>query len=166
MKQKKPETVLLGCSIAGFLALSVSFLLMPLDALGIIPGILFWSGLLVGVIFQIILESRRRALFRQYNVKRETMQRPKCGLLTFGSNGAAKIVDVLLPISVAATVILFIATKGLGYSCFPCISAVVFTFSMHCVLNGRNYFHVCNQAKVRQALEQRKNSAAKKGEKA
>ena len=164
MKTSKLDRVFLVLSVLGFLALAASFSLMPFDVMGFLPGVLFWAGLLIGVLFQILLEARRRAMFRKYDVKRQTMQKPKCGLLTFGSNTAAKIVDVLLLISVAVSVVIFIVTKGSGYSCFFCISAVVFTFIMHFILNGRNFFHVKNQAKVRQALEQRKGNSAKKGE--
>lgn len=164
MKQNKADYVFLGLSVTGFVALAASFMLMPLEGMGIIPGILFWGGFLVGVIFQIVLGARRNALFAKYSVKRETMQKVRNGLLSFWSNPAANVADSFLITSVAATVVVFILTKGIGYICYVCLSTLVLSFSMHCILNGRIFVFVKNQTKVRQVLEQKKANSMKKGE--
>lgn len=164
MKQGKTDRVFLSISMGGFLLMSVSFLLMPIDSLSVLPGLLFWGGLIVGVAFQIILEARRRAFFARYNVKREKMQKPKNGFLTFGSNQVALIVDYIFIASVIATILAFIFTKGLGYLCYVCIAIMLCSFCLHCIFNGRNYFHANNQKKVRQVLEQKKATTIDKGE--
>lgn len=164
MKQGKTDRVFLSISMGGFLLMSVSFLLMPIDSLNVLPGLLFWGGLIAGVAFQIILEARRRAFFARYNVKREKMQKPKNGFLTFGSNQIALIADYIFVGSVIATILAFIFTKGSGFLCYVCIAIMLFSFCLHCIFNGRNYFHANNQKKVRQVLEQKKATTIDKGE--
>ena len=164
MKKNKLEKLYLGMSIGGFTLMSVSFLLMPIEGMRILPGLCFWIGLLVGVAFQITLESRRRSFFIRYKVKREKMQTPKCGLLTFASSRGAAIVDNIFVVSIPATILVFIATKGVGYLCYVCISIMLLSFCLHCILNGRNYFHTNNQNRVRQVLELKKATTLNKGE--
>lgn len=164
MKQNHTDRILFGVSIGGFAILAISFMLMPVEALGIVPGILFWGGLLIGAVLQVVLENRRRSLFNQYNVKRKSMQKARNGLLSFGSNSLAMIADIVMGISVVATVLAFVLTNGTGYLCYVCLAALVFAFCMHCILNGRIYIFVKNQNKVRQVLEQKKANSTNKGE--
>lgn len=164
MKQNKVDRLLLGISIGGFAVLAISFMLMPVEALGFMPGILFWGGLLTGVVLQIVLETRRNSLFAKYNVKRETMQKARNGLLSFRSNSLAAVADIFLIVSAVATILAFILTKGTGYLCYVCLSVLIFSFCMHCILNGRIYIFVKNQNKVRQVLEQKKAHSMDKGE--
>lgn len=158
MKRPKMDRFLLWVSMGGFLLMSVSFLLMPIEGLQVLPGLLFWGGLLLGIVLQILLELRRRDFFTAYGVKRETMQKPRNGLLTLWSNGAAKIVDCILAVSIAATVLTLVITKGFGYLCYIMIAITLYAFCLHCILNGRIFFHVNNQTKIRQVLEQKKAS--------
>lgn len=164
MKHRQTDRILLGFSIGGFLSMAVSFLLMPLAKAALLPGLLFWLGLLMGVGLQIVLEARRRAFFKAYGVNREKMQKPRCGLLTFGSNKPAILADNVMAISFVATILAFVITKGYGYGCYVGIATTLFSFCMHCVCNGRNYFHAKNQQKVRQVLEQKKANSTEKGE--
>ena len=121
MKQNKTDLALLGASIGGFAVLAISFLLMPIEGLGLVSGILFWGGLLTGVVLQIVLETRRNSLFAKYNVKRETMQKARNGLLSFRSNSLAAVADIFLIVSTVATILAFILTKGTGYLCYVCL---------------------------------------------
>lgn len=164
MKQNKADCLLLGTSIGGFAALSISFMLMPVEGLGLVPGILFWGGFAIGVALQVILEIRRNSLFAKYNVKRETMQKPRNGLLSFGSNRIATVADGFLITGVVATALTFILNKGTGYLCYVCLSVLVFSFCMHCVLNGRIYIYIKNRNKVWKMLEQKKANSINKGE--
>ncbi len=164
MKQGQTDRVFLSISLIGFILMSISVLLVPIEHMRVLPGLLFWSGLLLGVVFQIVLESRRKAFFARYRVNRKKMQKPRNGLLTFASNKVASVVDNSLIVSIVATIIAIISTKGSGYICYICIAAVLLTFSFHCVLNGRNYFHVQNIDKIRQVLEQKKVNTERKGE--
>lgn len=164
MTRKQKDGMLLKMSLGCFLAMSASFLLMPVEALGRAPGILFWIGLITGVTLQIILESRRRAFFAGYRVQLKKFQKRRNGLLSFGCNKAAKVVDVLLPVALIGIPLSFALTNGTGYVCYVSISAALFLLCLHCILNGRIYFHVKNQNKIQQALEQRKVSTHSKGE--
>ena len=164
MKQRQIDRIIVGISVGCFLIMSVSFLLMPIESTTILPGLLFWLGLALGLVLQIVLEVRRRAFFKAYAVNRKKMQKPKNGLLSFGSNSLAIIVDRTMVISFVAMILAFIFTKGYGYICYVFIATTVFSFCMHCVLNGRIYFHAKNQIKVRQVLEQKKANSTDKGE--
>ena len=164
MKQRQIDRILLGISVGSFLIMSASFLLMPIESISIIPGLLFWIGLVLGITLQIVLEIRRRAFFKSYSVNRGKMQKPKNGLLSFGSNALAIIADRSMVISFVAMILAFVITKGYGYICYVFIATTIFSFCMHCVLNGRIYFHAKNQLKVRQVLEQKKANSTDKGE--
>lgn len=153
MRRKQVGSNLLGLSVGCFLIMSISFLLMPITILGILPGLLFWIGLMLGITLQILLEMQRRRFFKAHNVDRRKMQKPRCGLLTFGSNRCAKVTDIALFICLLFSAVIFGITKGFGYVCYICISCTAFLFCMHCVLNGRNYFHVMHSDKVRKAVE-------------
>lgn len=155
MKHKQLDQILLGISLGSFLVMSASFLLMPLEGMKQIPGLMFWCGLGLGFASQISLEIRRRAFFRHYNVRRKNMQKPRCGLLSFGSNRLAAVIDILLLVSILATVLVFVLTKGYGYICYVFVAVTIFFLCLHCIFNGRNYFHTNNQNKVRQVLEQK-----------
>ncbi len=164
MKQRKMDSLLLSISTCGFFLMSSSFFLMPMEGMNILSGALFWAGLLIGVILQIVLEARRRAFFSAHKVKREKMQKPRNGLLTFGSNREAKIADIVLLASFAGTVLALSFTKGRGYVCYVFIAITLFSFCLHCILNGRIYFHTKNQIKIRQTLEHKKANPINEGE--
>ena len=151
MKKDTAGQGLLLASICGYALLSASFLLMPMSQP--LPGILFWAGLALGIIPQILLEHQRRQFFRRYRANRKRYQKRHCGALTFFSGPAAQIADIFFLISLTATLLALIITRAVGYICYVTIALTVFTFSLHCVTNGRNYFHVYNQRRVRQVLE-------------
>lgn len=164
MNRKRTDCVLLAISAVGFFLMSVSFILMPLETIGIFSGVIFWGGLVLGVTLQIVLEARRRAFFAKYNMKCNKMQKPRNGLLTFGSNQLAKIADIAMIVSIGATILAFICTKGLGFLCYVFIAATVFTFCLHCIFNGRIYFHAKNQMKVQHMLDQKMSTLSKGAE--
>ena len=164
MKHRSMDRFLLGTSIGGFGLMSGSFLLMPFQAVRNIPGLLFWLGLAVGLIFQLLLGARRKAFLREMDNSQEKMKKSRIGILTFGSNREAIIADNAMVISLAATVLAFVLTKGYGAICYVCIAAAAFSFCMHCVLNGRNYFHLRNKIKFRQLSGQKKAKTKNKGE--
>ncbi len=163
MKRAQAESILLAISIFEFTLMSVSFVLMPFDSLKVLPGVLFWSGLLIGCGLQVTLEVRRRALFASYGVHYKQMQKPRNGLLSFKSNTPAMFADFILLISLPVSVLTFILTKGAGYICYIFLAINIYSFCLHCILNGRIYFYSKNQLKIRRMLEERK-SKKKEGE--
>ena len=164
MKASQVDRILLWCAMAGFLIVSISFLLIPLEALGILPGLLFWFGLAAGAVPLILLERRRRSFFASYRANRRRMQKPHCGILTFGSNREARIADAAMLVSIPATLLVMLITRGIGYGCYLCIALTTLAVSLHSIFNGRIYFHVKNQKKIRHALEKKKASIKEKGE--
>jgi len=164
VKQRRTDMAFLMLSICGYCLFAGSFILMPVERMGVLPGLLFWGGLILGAAFQIVLESRRRAFFKKYKADRDKMQKPRNGLLSFASNKVATVVDCILAVSFVATVLAFVLTKGTGNVCYIGISASLFSFCMHCIFNGRNYFFINNQNKIQQALDQKKAKTTNKGE--
>ncbi len=164
MRQRQTDLVLLRISMGGFLVMSGSFLLMPFEGMKSVSGLLFWIGLILGAALQMVLEVRRRAFFAAYGVNRKNMQKPRNGLLTFGSNRMAVIADTALPVSGAATVTVFIFTRGSGYFCYICLGILLTSFCFHCILNGRIFFHAKNQDRIRKVLERKKVNFRDEGE--
>lgn len=147
MSKKRIELILLWASLGSFFMMSVSFLLMPIESITILPGLLFWLGLLLGTGLMILLELRRRAFLKK-NSKDSKKQR--IGLLRLASNSPALIGDVALGISMIATLVSFLITKGYGAACYFSIAATMFFFCMHCVLNGRIYLYVTSREHTQQ----------------
>lgn len=142
MKNKSLSKKLLMGSVAGFLILSVSLLLMPVQGLGILPGLLFWAGLIAGIAAQGLLHLKLRRGLR-------TGKRSRCGLLTFGTNRLAKLADVGLLVGVLASVVTLTVSPA-AYICYVALAAAVFCFCMHCVLNGRTFAYVTEHDHSRQ----------------
>ncbi len=155
MKKNKTDCLLLVFSVIGYFLMSVSFVLMPINGVGVIPGSLFWGGLLIGVALQIVLEVRRRRFFAKHSANYKRMQKPRNGLLSFRSNPYAAIADYVMIAGFIATILAFILTKGTGLVCFVFISITLFAFCLHCILNGRIYFYSKNQPRIQQVLEER-----------
>lgn len=166
MKQRRTDRILLGISNGCFFVMSASFLLMPLESIKILPGLLFWLGLLSGLALQIVLEVRRRTFLKSCAAMREAMQKHRSGLFSFKSNATAKIADYAMGLSLVAVILAFAFTKGYGYICYAFMATTIFSFCMHCVLNGRIYFYIKNQRKFRQKTEREKVNAKDKGESA
>lgn len=116
---------LLAISVGGFAVMSGSILLMPLD-MGILSGCLFWGGLLVGILFQ-------RKLSGKMHSKPQ-----KWGIFTFFTGRLGRIVDgsmILLAIGLAAAM----ALDGYSYICYALLAAMLFSFCLHCIVNGRTF---------------------------
>ncbi|MBQ5657524.1 MAG: hypothetical protein IIV14_08870 [Bacteroidaceae bacterium] len=163
MKKIQTDGLLLLTSIGAFAMMSVSFLLMPIEGLRVIPGLLFWLGLTGGIALQIVLGERCGV----FGKSRKNKRKSRIGLLTFGSNTAAKIVDIALLASTLTMTLTFVITKGYGYVCFVFGATTVFTFCMHCVLNGRIYLCVKDKMGVLRVTKSKeeKNYRRRRGRK-
>lgn len=141
---------------AAFLAvLSVSVLLMPFGIkmadksmiLTYISGSMFWIGLLgtIAMAVHITLSRRRSKGFEQVYPNHKRL-----GLIHFFQNTEAFICDVLMFISLIG----FIITRiWVGTTIWPFIflSILIFSFGMHCMLNGSNYTYI--NYKIRRVIE-------------
>lgn len=147
---------------------SVSFLLMPLgsetptesiSAYTMVAGLMFWISIIMGIVTQCVLAYRRRDWYAIHRI-RKARSTQKIGLLSFFKNFYAIIADVVATISLIGLVISMIVTQGTGYVCYVFVSLFVFSFSMHCILNGKVFYHITNQNKMLQAIEkERANSS-------
>ena len=150
MKRKKVDIIWLIISVACFLLVSISILLMPIvsttnpETLGImryVPGLMFWIFLAGGIITQIVLAVRRRKWFTLSGKDPKTGER--IGLISFFACPLAGFFDVIAAVSlVCFAVSIFISG---GYLALVFMAVLVFSFSMHCILNGKIYYHILSR---------------------
>lgn len=128
--------VFLFLSIISFFIMSATFLVMPLikididsseNIYNILIGIVFWITLILGII---------NLFLSRKNIQIKDMKKG-IGLIRFFQNKIAVIFDVLLIISIIGLIILTLATDGTLYICYIFFSLVIFSFIMHCILNGK-----------------------------
>ena len=130
--------------IAFLIILSVSFILMPFginsdgetNILVYISGLLFWSGLIGTIISAIMVNSTRKA-----DANEDNSDVKRLGLIHFFTNTPAKIADVVMIVSLVVFIFLIIFNSAAVLK-FIFISLFVFSFGMHCMLNGLNYNYI------------------------
>ncbi len=141
MKESKNMSNLLRISIAGFLLMSLTFLLMPLnstapeegtDIFRIIVGVLFWLFLIIGIAAQIMLS-------KEFKKSEKKKAKRRIGLFSFLQNREAAVFDLLCLIGFIAIAFMVLFTDGTMYFAYICTSVFVFSFCMHCILNGKIY---------------------------
>lgn len=151
--KKKTDRMILWASVLCFLVMSLSLLLIPVETVGYFPAMLFWGGMLGGVVLQILLGMRRKAA-----VTRRERKGKRIGLLVVGSSREAWFVDGVFLGSILFTVLAFVLTRGMGYICYCAIALTLFSFCMHCILNGRNYSRLYDSNKARRKPDDQKVS--------
>ncbi len=139
--QKKRIILLL--SVVCFFLMSVDFLIMPIGNniekdmkwFEILTGVLFWLPLTSGCVLQGILY-----LYYKKNSNNKNSANYKfLGAISFFRNKLAAIFDLISIISLVVFIIMLIFTDATGYFCYVLISLFSFSFSMHCILNGKIY---------------------------
>lgn len=144
MKMKK-QKYMFWISTLGFFVMSLSLLFMYQDILYIgmpirevIASIVFWVMLIIGILVQIMLYiSMRESIKSDFATKKR-----KIGLICFFSNRYAAVADLLMIVSMIILIISFILTDASNYFNYIILSVFVFSFSMHCVLNGRKFYYM------------------------
>lgn len=162
MKKIQTEWLLLGATVLSYFIMAISFLLMPAEKLKVLPGILFWGGLLSGVALLFYLDYRRKTFFKVNGGDYKKMQKARNGLMSFRSNIEATIADGVLLTSVVVTILAFVFTKGTGYICYVGVAATAFSVAIRCIFNGRIYHHVKNLEDTQAILEEMKASKKKR----
>ncbi|MBR2589498.1 MAG: hypothetical protein IKE65_01080 [Clostridia bacterium] len=136
MKQKRLFIAQIGCFGASALALAFAGLTNDITRGGragsIIIGIIFWLGLIAGIILCVLLSKQRKAA---------GFDEGKIGLIGFFSNKAAIVFDCLMIVSCIASIV-FIVLKSQLFIGFISIALFFFSLEMHCVLNGKNYKYI------------------------
>lgn len=142
MNSKGKITVCEIISIAGFLLMSCSFLLMPsvdnsngVSTFGMIVGLLFWIGLLTGIVMQIVAVGMSKGKRGKYRI----------GLFSFMKNIYGMIADIMVVVSIVVFIIGMIITHKSGYICYVAIALFTFSISMHCVCNGRVFRYILSR---------------------
>ena len=139
MNANKSKLLLL-VSVACFLLMSVDFLIMPIANniekdmrwFEILTGILFWLPLIIGVILQVVL-----SLNYKKNISKDMTDNKRFGAISFFKNKIAAVFDVISIISLITFIAMLIFTNATSYFCYILISLFVFSFCMHCILNGK-----------------------------
>ena len=132
--------------ICFLLILSISILMMPISSdikeASLIPliitGILFWFGL-VGTIWMAININLSRRASTEFKEMYPNIR--KFGLIHFFQNKPAIIADVALFVSLLMFILVKLFSDN-NILQFIAIALIVFTFGMHCMLNGINYKYV------------------------
>lgn len=153
----KGNYVLLMISIVGYVMLSASFFLMPVEnnfVISTISGVMFWLGLLIGAIFQGILVRQRKKEIANNRVYRLTNKKIRLGIFALFKNPVAIVFDVLMAVAVIGLICSIVLTDGIGYICYIFLGSTVLTFSMHCIFNGRVYQYIRNKGKKNTAGEE------------
>lgn len=125
---------------------SGSILIMPMASakkeLTMIPmyvsGGCFWFGLLGTITTAVIIN-----MFRKKNCKYKSKHHElnQIGLISFFKNKPAIVADVVMFVSIVCFIVAKIWIDNL-YLLFICLAIFVFSFGMHCMLNGKNYFYL------------------------
>lgn len=131
------------------LVLSLSILLMPIGSSAkeksmiplIITGLLFWVGLVGTICTSVRIHRSRRAspIFSELYPNQRQF-----GLIHFFQNKPAIIADVSLLLSLVMFIIVKLLTDIQVFQ-FITLALIVFTFGMHCMLNGMNYIYITYQ---------------------
>lgn len=133
------------------LVCSIAIVLMPVasaykDSTRIpmlVSGGAFWAGLIGTVVIAVMINTFRKRS-PAFADKRSKRKRP--GLTRFFTNKEARIADIAMIISVPAFIISRICSGNL-YPMFIFLALFLFSFGMHCMLNGESYIYL--KSKVR-----------------
>lgn len=135
--------ILLYIQIGLFALTAVDVICMPLfenntsttnTVISVILGVVFWVGILGGIVCDLLLSKRRRKA--QY-------QSGKLGVISFFSNRYAKIADIVAVISFIASLAVLISETTAAVGAVA-LGMFIFSFAMHCVFNGKNYHYITN----------------------
>ena len=126
--------------------MSLSVALMPLGTrykdITKIPlyafGLLFWIGLIGTIIFAVKINTSRK---RSPVFKELYGDKTKLGLIHFFQNRFAIISDSVLFLSIIGLIISRITSNNLNIQ-FILLSILIFSFGMHCMLNGIDYIYI------------------------
>lgn len=164
----KKEFIWFYISIGSFFLMACSFLLMPinfettnLQFMSYCVGIMFWVFLILGIVSQIILAKQRKNWFIRNRIRR-FRTKSKSGAIAFLQNLPATIADLTLVISVIALIVSIVLTNAMGYACYIFMALLVFSFCMHCILNGKIYYYLTNQSAILRAAQPKQSEEKEK----
>lgn len=141
--------------VAFLAVLSVSMFIMPFGIkmadksmiMTYISGIMFWIGLLGTIAMAVYITYSRQ---HSQGFAKAHPNHKRLGLIHFFQNMPAFVCDILMFVSLIG----FIITRiWVGTTIWPFIflSILIFSFGMHCMLNGSNYIYI--NYKTRRVIE-------------
>ena len=143
--QRQQRSSMLGLYTAFLTVLSASIVLMPIGikmadktmAISYTSGAMFWIGL-IGTIAMAIFITYSKC--RSSEFKKNYPHLKQLGIIHFFQNTPALICDVLMFLSIVGFVIVRIWFWETIYP-FLVLFILIFSFGMHCMLNGSNYIY-------------------------
>ena len=100
-------------------------------------GAMFWITLAVSLLTTFVV-----SLFRKkYRKEKRIYKKTKPGITSFFSNPVAKVADIAM-IVFAVIFAVFAIFFSESYMLYVFFSLTIFSFFMHCVLNGENYKYI------------------------
>lgn len=100
-------------------------------------GVLFWSGLLSGIVLTLMLGFIRK--------KSDPKQRGKPGIISFFKNQKAKYCDLIMIAIIILWLILCLVLGTRHMISMICMSLSAFSLCLHAILNGKNYTFACRK---------------------
>ena len=129
----KNMKIIMFVSICSFFVMSLSFTLMYFIKSAVICGFLIWIPFILGIVTQLIMRS---------SVSKDR----RVGLFSIFSNRYAIFADAVFLISLIAFILSLILSNVPGAMItYILLSVVVFSFCMHCILNGRIFNSILNE---------------------
>ncbi len=156
MRRKQVDLIWLVGSIVSFLLLAISFLLMSIESgntsdsisvITIVSGAIFWVSIILGIVTQCVLTNRRKKWYAENRVSQSEIKQ-RIGLISFFKSKYAAVADIITAISLIGFIIAVFVTQGTGVVCYVFLAVFVFSFSLHCILNGKNFYYVLNQERL------------------
>lgn len=136
----KKGKVLWTCATLGFTLSAVSVILMMLPIQSVITGVIFWLGVLTGIILYIIT-----ACVMSGETKKDISKVP--GILRFFSNIPAIITDILMIVSLILTIYFAMDYRSNQTAAAIILFVFILSFYMHFMLNGKVFKCIYNARK-------------------
>ncbi len=126
---------------------SLSFVFMPsavnamyngTNGLLYFVGVSFWLGLIVAIVSIMLINIARK---RDAKFREKYKGLKQFGLVNFFKNKIARIFDIVVAVSFLVNIVIRIVNVNQTLI-FIGISIFIFSFGMHCILNGVNYIYI------------------------
>ncbi len=142
-RRKKRQFVLYSVFL---LIWSIAILLMPIASMQrevthipmFISGGGFWIGLIGTIAMAVMINNARKRSDRLRNKRPEVK---RVGLISFFQNREATIADISMFVSIVCFIVTRICMDNI-YWLFVFLATFVFSFGMHCMLNGKSYIYL------------------------
>ena len=149
MKRQAKNRIVLLLVIAGcLLCSSACVLFVPMihnhSALTILCSSAFWGFLIIGYGLLWMINWKRRKQMKKGEKRR-------IGIITFFRNPPAKMMDFICLAGILILIISSFAAPLQGYLQYVLSFLVIFSFHMHCILNGEIFRYM--QTEIRSCLE-------------